>query len=53
MERFMRKKLRSLHPGEILLEEFLKPLGLSDLDVASEELGERLEHEVKRYAKAG
>jgi addiction module HigA family antidote len=25
----MAKKLRAVHPGEILLEEFMKPLGLS------------------------
>ena len=25
----MAKKLRPVHPGEILLEEFMKPLGLS------------------------
>ena len=25
----MAKKLRPMHPGEILLEEFMKPLGLS------------------------
>ena len=94
----MKKKLHSVHPGEVLLEEFLKPMGLSqnrlamniavparrineivlgkravtadtalrlarffgmspefwlglqaqyDLDVAAEELGERLEQQVK------
>lgn len=97
-----KKKLQTVHPGEVLLEEFLKPMGLSqnrvainigvpprrineiilqkrritadtalrlarffgtspefwlglqaqyDLDVTSEELGERLEREVKEYAK--
>lgn len=36
----MRKKLEPIHPGEILLEEFMKPLGISqnrlarDLDVS-------------------
>ncbi|MBE0447213.1 MAG: HigA family addiction module antidote protein [Actinobacteria bacterium] len=25
----MKKKLHSVHPGEVLLEEFLKPLGIS------------------------
>ncbi len=25
----MRRKLKPVHPGEILLEEFMKPLGLS------------------------
>ncbi len=100
----MKKKLHSVHPGEVLLEEFLKPMELSqnrlalnigvparrineivlgkrnitadtalrlarffgvsaefwlglqaqyDLDVAAEKLGERLESEVKRYAKVG
>ena len=24
-----KKKLHSLHPGEVLLEEFLKPMGIS------------------------
>jgi addiction module HigA family antidote len=100
----MKKKLHSVHPGEVLLEEFLKPMGISqnrlalnigvparrineivlgkrgitadtalrlakffgtsaefwlglqaqyDLDVTTEKLGERLEFEVKTYAKAG
>jgi len=97
-----KKKLQPVHPGEVLLEEFLKPMGLSqnrvalnigvpprrineiilqkrritadtalrlarffgtspefwlglqaqyDLDVTSDELGERLEREVKEYTK--
>lgn len=97
-----KRKLHPVHPGEVLLEEFLKPMGLSqnklalnigvhprrineiilrkrritadtalrlarffgtssefwlglqsqyDLDVAAEELGERLEKEVKKYSK--
>lgn len=97
-----KKKLPPVHPGEVLLEEFLKPMGLSqnrvainigvpprrineiilqkrritadtalrlarffgtspefwlglqaqyDLDVTSDELGERLEREVKEYTK--
>jgi addiction module HigA family antidote len=96
-------KLHPVHPGEVLLEEFLKPMGLSqnklalnigvpprrineivlekrritadtalrlskffgmsaefwlglqtqfDLDVASDELGDRLDKEVKKYSKA-
>jgi addiction module HigA family antidote len=100
----MKKKLRPVHAGEVLLEEFLKPMGISqnrlaltigvparrineivlgkrgitadtalrlakffgtsaefwlglqaqyDLDITAEKLGERLEHEVKTYAKAG
>jgi len=100
----MKRKLRFVHPGEVLSEEFLRPMGMSqnrlalnigvparrineivlgkrgitadtalrlarffgtsaefwlglqaqyDLDVAAEELGARLEHEVKTYAKAG
>lgn len=99
----MRKKLHPVHPGEVLLEEFLKPMGLSqnrlalnigvparrineivlgkrgitadtalrlakffgtsaqlwtglqsqyDLDVAEEELGGRLDREVRAYAEA-
>lgn len=45
-----------VHPGEVLLEEFLKPLGLSqhrlvlDLDVEQDEFGDRLERDVKVYA---
>ena len=96
-------KLHPVHPGEVLLEEFLKPMGLSqnklalnigvpprrineivlekrritadtalrlskffgmsaefwlglqtqfDLDVASDELGDRLDKEVKEYSQA-
>jgi addiction module HigA family antidote len=96
-------KLHPVHPGEVLLEEFLRPMGISqnrlalgigvpprrineivlekrritadtalrlakffgtsaefwlglqsqyDLDVTAEELGNRLEKEVKTYAKA-
>jgi len=99
----MKKKLHPVHPGEVLLEEFLKPMGISqnrlalnmgvparrineivlgkrgitadtalrlakffgtsaelwlglqsqyDLDVTSEALGERLNHEVRAYVKA-
>lgn len=32
----IRKKLPNIHPGEILLEEFLKPLGLSQYRVAKD-----------------
>jgi len=97
------KKLKPVHPGEVLLEEFLKPMGLSqnrlainigvdarrineivmgkrrvtadtalrlsrffgnsaqfwmglqsdyDLDVAEDELGDRLEREVRSYSLA-
>ncbi len=97
-----KKNLNPVHPGEVLLEEFLKPMRLSqnklaldigvpprrineivlekrritadtalrlarffgtssefwlglqsqyDLDVTAEELGERLQREVKEYAK--
>lgn len=99
----MKKKLHPVHPGEVLMEEFLKPMGLSqnrlalnigvparrineivlgkrgitadtalrlgkffgtsaqfwtglqsqyDLDVAEEELGGRLDREVRAYAEA-
>lgn len=99
----MKKKLHPVHPGEVLLEEFLNPMGLSqnrlainigvparrineivlgkrgitadtalrlgkffgmsaqfwtglqsqyDLDIATETLGEKLERDVKTYAKA-
>ena len=30
------KKLPSIHPGEVLLEDFMKPLGLSQYRVAAE-----------------
>lgn len=97
-------KLHPVHPGEVLLEEFLKPMGLSqnrlalyigvpprrineivlekrrvsadtalrlsrffgtsaqfwmglqaqyDLDVAEDQLGDRLNREVRSYSKAG
>lgn len=99
----MEGRLNPIHPGEVLLEEFLKPLGLSqnrlaldigvhprrineivlgkrritadtalrlsrffgnspqfwlglqndyDLDVAADELGDRLEREIRAYASA-
>ncbi len=98
-----KKKLNPIHPGEVLLEEFLKPMNLSqnrlalgigvparrineiilrkrrvtadtalrlarffdtsaefwlgiqaqyDLDLAADELGDRLDHEVGKYPKA-
>jgi len=31
-----RRKLTSVHPGEILLEEFLKPLGITQYRVAKD-----------------
>lgn len=30
----MRKKIKPVHPGEILLEEFLKPMGISQYRLA-------------------
>ena len=99
----MKKRLHPIHPGEVLWEEFLKPMGISqnrlalnigvpprrineivlgkrgitadtalrlakffgisaefwlglqsqyDLDVTAEELGERLEKEVRAFANA-
>jgi antitoxin HigA-1 len=99
----MEQRLHPVHPGEVLLEEFLKPMGISqnhlaikigvparrineivlgkrritadtalrlakyfgttakfwlglqtdyDLDIAADELGERLEQEVSSYAGA-
>lgn len=98
-----KKKLHPVHPGEVLREEFMKPMGLSqnrlavdigvaprrineivlekrgitadtalrlaryfgtspqfwlglqndyDLDIAEQELGDRIEREVKSFAKA-
>jgi addiction module HigA family antidote len=32
----MKKKLPSVHPGEVLLEEFLKPLGISQYRLAKD-----------------
>ena len=32
----MAKKLDEIHPGEILLEEFLKPMGLTNARLASD-----------------
>lgn len=32
----MRKKIPPVHPGEILLEEFLKPMGLSQNQIAKD-----------------
>ena len=99
----MKKKLKPIHPGEVLWEEFLKPMGMSqnrlalnigvpprrineivlgkrritadtalrlakffrtsaefwlglqsqyDLDITAEELGKRLDREVREYADA-
>jgi len=31
----MRKKIKPIHPGEILLEEFLKPMGISQYRLAN------------------
>ena len=33
-EEIMKKKLQPIHPGEILLEEFMRPMGLSQYRVA-------------------
>jgi antitoxin HigA-1 len=33
---YMTKKFAPVHPGEILLEEFLKPLGISQYRLASD-----------------
>ena len=58
------KNLSPIHPGEILFEDFMKPLGLTqyrlardlrvtpiqvryDLEVAEQELGKRINREVK------
>jgi len=32
----MRKKLNPIHPGEILMEEFLKPMGISQYRLAKD-----------------
>lgn len=32
----MRKKLKPIHPGEILLEEFLKPMDISQYRLAKD-----------------
>jgi len=64
----MNKKDRLLpvHPGEVLLEEFLKPLKLSqnpkfwmglqmdyDLDIANDAIGDRLDKEIKLPLASG
>jgi plasmid maintenance system antidote protein VapI len=42
----MAKKLDEIHPGEILLEEFIKPMGVtnarlaSDIDAPTSRIGE-------------
>jgi plasmid maintenance system antidote protein VapI len=41
----MRKKmLAPIHPGEILMEEFLKPLGITQYKLAKGNPGVRLEY---------
>jgi len=42
------RKLPPVHPGEILLEEFLKPLGVSQY-----RLGDRLDREIRVLARSG
>lgn len=58
----MAKKLAPVHPGEVLLEEFLTPLELSqfwlnlqaryDLETERDRLGARLQSEVRIFAAA-
>ena len=50
-----RGKLRPVQPGEVLLEEFLKPMGLSQSRVALEidEVGAPIEREVRTLASVG
>ena len=31
-----RKKIRPIHPGEVLLEEFLKPMGITQYRLAKD-----------------
>ena len=47
-----KEKLHPVHPGEVLMEEFLKPMGLSQNRLALN-MGERLTEEIKIRAKAG
>ena len=44
----MNDKLAPIHPGEVLLEEFLVPMGISQnqLALAMDESGAQIEHEV-------
>ena len=44
------QKLAPVHPGEVLLAEFLKPIAL---DVAEDELADRLEREVRPRLEMG
>ncbi len=59
------KRLKPIHPGEVLQEEFLKPIGLSQHHLAMEigvparrineivlGMGERLEREVRAMPTA-
>lgn len=34
--KYMSKKLKPIHPGEILTEEFLKPLGITEYRLATD-----------------
>lgn len=36
INRMSKKQLKPVHPGEVLLEEFLKPMGLSQTRLASD-----------------
>ncbi len=46
------QKLPPIHPGEILMEEFLKPLGLSQLETEKDRFADRLLNEVAMYKAA-
>jgi len=50
----MRKKLHPVHPGRVLLEEFLKPMGISQNKLAIRDCSEKKwEIAFKGQMKAG
>ena len=48
----MTKKLAPIHPGEILLEEFLEPMGMSQNALARES-GSRLDASMRLFMVRG
>jgi plasmid maintenance system antidote protein VapI len=49
----MAKKLKPIHPGEILREEFMQPMGLQteyDLRLATQAVGKQIEERVHPHA---
>ena len=44
------EKLAPVHSGEILLQDFIEPMGLTHHKVAESELGDKIDHEVMPIA---